>query len=49
MTYYVVRFLILVVGFLVIAILFNEETDSSEYQQEPNDMLSFLKQQKTKQ
>lgn len=49
MTYYIALFIFLVVGFLVIAILFNEETDSSEYQQEPNDMLSFLKQQKTKQ
>lgn len=49
MTYYIVLFLVLVVGFSFIVMLFNEEPDSSDYQQEPNDMLSFLRQQKTKQ
>ena len=39
-------FAVLVVGFSVIAMLFNEEPNSSDYQQEPNDTLEFLNWQK---
>lgn len=47
MTYYIFIFIILIVGFSIIGMLFNKETGSSSYQQELNDMLSFLKQQNT--
>ena len=45
MTYYIVLFIVLLVGFSIIGMLFNKENDSSDYQQEPNDMLSYLKRQ----
>ena len=48
MYYYITIFIVLLVGFSIIGMLLNKETDSSEYQQEPNDMLSFLKQQNIK-
>ena len=46
MSYYIIMFFVLMVGFSAIAMLFNEEQDSSNYQQEPNDTLEFLNWQK---
>jgi len=48
MSYYITVFAVLVVGFSIIALLFNEEPNSSEYQQEPSDTLEFLNWQKNK-